>query len=149
MSEQQQPTIIVERGRSAFGAFVWGAVCGAAAALLFAPKTGKETQEELKEGAKRLREGAEEKFREVRESVGEGYEKARADVTEKVGEVRKEVEERKKHAEQALRAGKDAAQKARGDLEKRLSESKAAYKAALAEEEEEEEAAEEEVEAST
>ena len=42
-------------------------------ALLYAPKTGEETQRELKEGARRLRQGAEEKLAELKDSAEETY----------------------------------------------------------------------------
>ena len=54
--------------------------------------------------------------------------------------ARDQVRERKVKAEEALQAGKDAAKRARGDLEERVAESKAAYKAALAESTEDAEA---------
>lgn len=134
MSEDHsQPYIVVEKGPSAFGAFLWGALVGAAAALLFAPKSGEETQADIKEGARRLRRTAEDKFSELRETVEEGYERAREDVSERVDTAREQVRERKQKAEEALKAGKEAAKRARGDLEERVAESKAAYKAALAE----------------
>ncbi len=73
MSENQSPPyIVVEKGASGFSAFLWGALVGAAAALLFAPKSGEETQADLKEGARRLRRDAEDKFAELRENVEEG-----------------------------------------------------------------------------
>lgn len=130
MPEQKEvPYIVVEKGGSSLGAFLWGAAVGAAVALLFAPRSGEETQRELKEGAKRLKKEAEGKFAELRESVEEGYDKLRSDVTERVGQARHEVQERKRQAEEALKAGKEAARRAREDLEKRVSETKAAYRA--------------------
>ncbi|MGH7540814.1 MAG: YtxH domain-containing protein [Gemmatimonadota bacterium] len=131
-----QPTIIVEKSGSGLGAFVMGALVGAATALLFAPKSGEETQRELREGARKLRRGAEEKMSELRDSIEHGVERAREDVSERVVTAREEVRERKRQAEEALKAGKEAAKQARGDLEKRVAESKAAYKAALTEGEE-------------
>jgi gas vesicle protein len=41
--------IIEQRSSGNFGTFVWGLLVGAAAALLFAPKSGRETREELTE----------------------------------------------------------------------------------------------------
>jgi len=132
MSEnQQQPYVIVEKHGSGIAAFFWGTVVGAAAALLFAPMTGKEAQEELREGARRVREEAGERLTEIRGSVGEGVEKARAEVEDRVDTARESVRERRRRAEEALKAGKDAATQARSDLEQRVAESKAAYKAAL------------------
>lgn len=132
MSEyQQQPYVIVEKHGSGFAAFFWGAVVGAAAALLLAPMSGKETQQELRDGARRVREGAGERLSEIRGSVEDGYEKARADVEDHVEVARESVRERRHRAEEALKAGKEAATRARSDLEQRMAESKAAYKSAL------------------
>jgi len=132
MSEnQQQPVVIVEKQGSGFAAFLWGAILGAGAALLFAPMTGQEAQDELREGARRVREGAGERLTEIRGSVGQGVEKARAEVEDRVDTARESVRERRRRAEEALKAGKDAATRARSDLEQRVAESKAAYKAAL------------------
>ncbi len=128
MTEKKDvPTIIIEKS-GGLGSFLWGAIVGAAAALLFAPKSGEETQEDLKEGARRFREEAEQKFQELRRDVEEGYEKARADLTHRFEEAREEVRERRRQAEEALRAGREAAQRARGDLERRVAESKASYR---------------------
>lgn len=132
MSENQEvPYIVIEKRGSSLAAFLWGAVAGAATALLFAPKSGEETQRELKEGARRFREDAEDKLDELRHSVEEGYERMRSDVTDRVGQARQEVQERKHAAEEALRAGKEAARRAREDLERRVAESKADYRAEM------------------
>jgi gas vesicle protein len=132
MSENQsQPTIIVEKHGSGFAAFFWGALFGAAAALLLAPKTGQETQQDLRDGARRLRDEAEEKLTDLRGSIENGYDRARGDVGERVESARDTVRDRRRRAEEALKAGKDAARRARSDLEDRVAESKAAYRAAL------------------
>lgn len=129
MSEKNEvPYIIVEKSGN-LGAFLWGAVAGAVVALLFAPKSGEETQEELKEGARRLKDDAEERITELRRELEEGYERARTDLSQRLEEAREEVRERRLQAEEALKAGRDAARRARGDLERRVAESKAAYRA--------------------
>ncbi len=133
MSEKEQPYVIVERHGAGFAAFVWGAAVGAALALLFAPKSGQQTQEDLREGARRLREGAEEKLTELRDGIETGYERTREEVNERVSAAREDLRERQRRAEEDLKAGKEAAKKARTDLETRVAESKRAYKAALAE----------------
>ena len=54
-------TIVIEReSGGGVGSFLLGAIVGAGIALLFAPKSGEETQEELKQHAGRLRVLAEE-----------------------------------------------------------------------------------------
>lgn len=127
----QQPYVIVEKQGSGFAAFMLGAAVGAVTALLFAPKSGRETQQDLRDGARRLREGAEERIGEIRGGVERGYQKARAEVEDRVETARDTVRDRRERAEEALKAGKDAASRARSDLEKRVAESKAAYRAAL------------------
>jgi gas vesicle protein len=131
MTENQQPYVIVEKQGSGFAAFVMGAAVGAVAALLFAPKSGRETQQDLRDGARRFRDGAEERFGELKENVERGYEKARFEIEDRVDTVRDTVRDNRDRAEEALKAGKDAAARARSDLEARVAESKEAYRAAL------------------
>ncbi|MFV1985862.1 MAG: YtxH domain-containing protein [Gemmatimonadota bacterium] len=132
MSEnQQQPYVIVERHGSGLIAFVMGAMVGAVTALLLAPKSGEETQRGLRDGARRVREDAGTRIGELRGSVEEGYEKARSEIGDRVESARDTVRDRRHRAEEALKAGKDAASQARTDLEQRVAESKAAYRAAL------------------
>ena len=133
-SEQdQQPYVIVERRASGVVAFVCGALVGAGVALLLAPKSGRETQADLREGARRFKEGTGEKLTDLRDTLGDRYDRTRDQVGTQVGAFRRNVADRQKKAGEALKAGKDAARQARSDLEARVSESKAAYRAALAE----------------
>ncbi|MXX69825.1 MAG: YtxH domain-containing protein [Gemmatimonadales bacterium] len=134
MSEQeQQPYVVVERRASGVVAFLCGALVGAGVALLLAPKSGRETQADLKEGARRLREGTGERLTDLRDTLGERYDRTRDRVETQVGAFRRNVADRQKKAGEAIKAGKDAARQARSDLEARVSESKEAYRAALAE----------------
>ncbi len=134
MSEQeQQPYVVVERRASGVVAFLCGALVGAGVALLLAPKSGRETQADLKEGARRLREGTGERLTELKDTLGERYDRTRDQVETQVGAFRRNVADRQKKAGEAIKAGKDAARQARSDLEARVSESKEAYRAALAE----------------
>ena len=127
MSEQdQQPYVIVEKRGSGLVAFLWGSLGGASVALLLAPKTGEETQKDLREGARRLRDDLGEKLEDLRGSFEEGFERVQEETAEHVDAAR----EQQQVAGEAIKAGKDAARKARSDLEQRVAESKAAYKAA-------------------
>ncbi len=133
-SEQdQQPYVIVERRASGVVAFVCGALVGAGVALLLAPKSGRETQADLREGARRFKEGTGERLTDLRDTLGDRYDRTRDQVGTRVGAFRRNVADRQKKAGEALKAGKDAARQARSDLEARVSESKEAYRAALAE----------------
>jgi gas vesicle protein len=115
------PYIVIEKdsGGSA-GAFVVGALVGAGLALLFAPRSGEETQAELRERARRLRESAEDRVREAQRNLEERLDHAREGVQSRLDEVRDAVE-----------AGRTAAHDAREDLERKLERSKAAYRAGV------------------
>ena len=116
------PYIVVEReSGGGVGSFVLGALVGAGLALLFAPKTGAETQEELKEQARRLRSAAEERVREAQRQLEERLEVARDGMQSRMDEVK-----------DAMDAGRHAATEARRDLQGKLDRSKAAYRAGVA-----------------
>ncbi len=115
------PYIVIEReSGGGVGSFVLGALVGAGLALLFAPKTGAETQEELKEQARKLRSAAEERVRD-----------AQRQLEERLGDVREGVQTRFEDVKEAVSTGRDAATEARTDLERRLQRSKAAYRAGV------------------
>jgi gas vesicle protein len=114
------PYIVVERGSGQIGSFVLGALVGAGLALLFAPKTGAETQEDLKAQARRLKSAAEVRVREAQKQLEERLEVAREGVQARVEGVK-----------DAMDAGRKAASEAREDIELRLERSKAAYRAGV------------------
>ena len=121
-SQDDLPYVIVERNSGGgFGSFCLGALVGAGLALLFAPQTGEETQEELKERAKKLRVAAEERVREAQLYYGDHIEAVRDGVQSQVGLVRDAVE-----------TGRQAAETARSDLGAKLERSKAAARAGIA-----------------
>ena len=120
-NQEDSPYIVIERdGGGGVGAFILGALVGAGVALLFAPKSGAETQEDLKRQARKLRSAAEERVRE-----------AQRQIEERLGEVREGVQSRLDNVKEAVTAGRSAAGDARTDLEKRLQRSKAAYRAGV------------------
>lgn len=135
MAERQEkdvPVVVVEERSTGIGGFLFGALLGAAAGLLFAPKSGEETQEEIREGASKLRSDAEEKLADLREELADVYERAREDVATRVDSAREEIDRRRSRAEEAVRTGRDVARSARDDLETRVEESKRAYREAVA-----------------
>ncbi len=110
-AEEGQRTVVVEKdGRSEIGAFLLGALVGAAVALLLAPGSGEDTQRRLKEQAKRLRSLTEDRMKGLREDLGLRVESAKGVVEQ----------------------GKRLAADARADLEDKLERSKAAYRAGAA-----------------
>ena len=122
------PYIVIEKRQTSIAAFLWGAAVGAVTALLFAPKSGEETQQDIRDGVRRLKDEAETKLTTIRGDIERHYETTREEVSERLDTARGELALRKERAERAMRAGRDAARKARVDLEKRVAETKAAYR---------------------
>ncbi|MEZ4415217.1 MAG: YtxH domain-containing protein [Gemmatimonadota bacterium] len=121
MSERgESPYIIVEKGGSGFGSFVLGALLGAGVALLLAPRSGEETQAELKAQARKWKGIAEERVRDASRALGQRVDDAREELHSRVDDVRG-----------AIDSGRQAARDARGDLERRLEQTKAAYRAGI------------------
>jgi gas vesicle protein len=115
------PYIVIEReSGGGVGSFVLGALVGAGLALLFAPQSGRETQDEIKDRARKLRSVAEVRVRDAQRQLEERFEEAREGVHARVDSVKDAVE-----------SGRRAAREARGDLERKLDRSKAAYRAGI------------------
>jgi gas vesicle protein len=115
------PYIVIERGGgSGLGSFFVGALLGAGLALLFAPRSGEETQEELKERARQLKASAEVRVREAHKHLEQRLDLAREG-----------VHARYEGMKEAVEAGRQAATEARGELEEKLERSKAAYRAGV------------------
>ncbi|MEX2465446.1 MAG: YtxH domain-containing protein [Gemmatimonadota bacterium] len=115
------PYIVIEReGGGQVGSFVVGALLGAGLALLFAPKSGEDTQAELRERALKLRDAAEDRMKEAQQNLEGRFDQAREGVQTRFDEVREAVD-----------AGRNAAHEAREDLEHKLDRSKAAYRAGV------------------
>jgi gas vesicle protein len=117
----EAPYIVIERDSGGgVGSFVLGALVGAGLALLFAPKSGAETQEELKQQARKLRTAAEERVREAQRQLEQRLDDVREGVQTRLGDVK-----------EAVNTGRSAAADARSDLEHKLQRSKAAYRAGV------------------
>lgn len=117
---EDAPLVVIERDEnSGAGAFLLGALVGAGLALLFAPRSGKETQEQLKVRARALRDVAQERVRAAQEGL-----------EERLGRAGEQVREQIESVKDAVDAGRQAAVDARGELQDRIATSKAAYRAA-------------------
>ena len=114
-----QPYIVIERRSGGAGAFIWGALIGAGIAMLFAPRSGRETRNEIRAGAMRLRDRAEDAVRGVADAV-----------TDTIGGVRGEVEGRIDAARDAFEAGRQAARQSRRQMEDRVREVRTGTRAA-------------------
>jgi gas vesicle protein len=123
------PHFVIETDEGGgFSTFLLGALVGAAAALLLAPRTGAETQRQLREAAARLREEAEGTVGGARETVTELVERTRGRVEEGMRQARGEIETRADQARSAVDAGRRAARQAREELERRVHDAKATYR---------------------
>lgn len=125
----EQPYIVIEKNDSGVGPLLLGVLIGAGVALLFAPKSGPETRREIKRQAKHATDRVKGAAEEVTGQVVDTFEGARARVEEQIESARSAIEAKKRQVSRAMEAGRDAAQQARGDIERRLAETKAAYHA--------------------
>jgi len=100
---EDQDYIIVERKRGGFGPFVWGALIGAGLALLFAPRSGRQTRAEIRDGVQRLRDQAEEAVRDAQRTVVDRYDTVRGDVRGRVDAARDAFEAGRRAAREARR----------------------------------------------
>lgn len=113
--------VVIEKESSSIGPFLLGLAVGAGLALLFEPQ--------IKRGARLARRKAGEAVEKATDKVADTFETARQKVEERIEAVRDAVAEKREHVDRAVRAGREAADQARADLERRLSETKAAYNA--------------------
>ena len=84
-------------GQAVLFAFLGGAVAGAIAGILFAPKSGAETRRELKDFARKTEEEVIEKAKEARAALDEVIERGKHFVSERRVDI-----------EAAVNAGKEA-----------------------------------------
>lgn len=117
MAEHDEGYVIIEHRTGNFGTFVWGLLAGAAAALLFAPKSGRETRDELTESFYRVREEAEHRLRDVQDTV-----------TSTVDDARRQFDEGVDTARRAVESGREAARSSREQMERRMRESGDAFR---------------------
>jgi gas vesicle protein len=113
------------RGWEFLTGFLLGTVVGAAVALLFAPKSGEETRELIRERGIELKGRAAELTEESRRRAEELAAEARKRAEEAEARGRLVLEEQRTRLQTALEEGKEAAQKKRDELMARLEEEKA------------------------
>lgn len=127
---EDMPYIVIERRSGGFTPFLWGAVLGAGVALLLAPRSGEETQEEIRRGALRLRDGVEGRVTHARDTVTDAVTRTRDRLQDRVDTVRDAYESRAERARTALDTGRRVARDARTELERRVAEAKQTYQSA-------------------
>lgn len=127
--EDDSPYVVIERRSGGVGTFFLGLAIGAGIALLFAPRSGQETRQEIARRARRVKEAAQDTVAGVTESVQDTFAAARQKVEDGLSEAREAIEVKREQVARAVDAGRVAAEQARADLERRLAETKAAYNA--------------------
>jgi gas vesicle protein len=129
--EDDEQVIVIERGGGGpgIGTFLLGAAIGAGLALLFAPQSGAQTRADIKRRARQAKDNATRVAGDVGERVTDTFNDARRRVEEQIDSARDAIQAKRDQVHEAMAAGRAAATDARIDLETRLAETKAAYKA--------------------
>jgi gas vesicle protein len=120
--------VVIEKQEIGIGPFLLGIALGAGAALLFAPQSGEETRRGIARSARRAQGAAQDFVEDVSGTVADKFKEVRTTVEERIEATFEAVDERKRRVTNAYHAGRAAAREARGELEQRIAESKAAYK---------------------
>lgn len=124
------PYIVIERRSGGLSPFLWGALLGAGAALLLAPRSGAETQEEIRRTAYRLRADVEDRVTTARNTVTGTVNRTRDLVQDRIDGIRDVVDGRVGQARHAIDTGRRVARDARSELERRVAEAKESYHSA-------------------
>ncbi|MDB4916488.1 MAG: hypothetical protein JWM95_4132 [Gemmatimonadetes bacterium] len=124
--------VVIEKNGTDIGTLLVGVLIGAGVALLFAPRSGPDTRREIRRRAQQATDTVKGVATDVTDTVTETFETAKARVEEGIESARSAVLTKKRQVSRAMQAGRNAAHEARGDLERRLAETKAAYNAGAA-----------------
>ncbi|HMG70232.1 MAG TPA: YtxH domain-containing protein [Gemmatimonadaceae bacterium] len=122
------PYVIVEKRDVGIGPFLIGLALGAGVAILLAPQSGEETRRIIARRARRAQDAAQGFVEDVSGTVADKFDEVRASVGERIEATLDAVDDKKRRVTNAFHAGRAAAREARGELEQRIAESKAAYK---------------------
>ena len=124
----REPYVIIERREQSVGSLLIGIALGAGVALLLAPQSGVETRREIARRARRAQDAAQDFVGDMSGTVADKFQEVRASVEERIEATLDAVDDKKRRVSNAFHAGRAAARDARGELEQRIAESKAAYK---------------------
>ena len=124
----EEPYVVVERQGGGVGSLFLGLALGAGLALLLAPQSGEETRRAIARRARRAQEAAQDFVEDVSGTVAEKFQEVRGSVEERIEATLDTVDRKRRQVSNAFDVGRAAARQARGELEQRIAESKAAYK---------------------
>lgn len=124
----REPYVVIEKREPGVGPLLLGIALGAGVALLLAPQSGEKTRREIARRARRAQEAAQGFVGDVSGTVADKFQEVRASVEERIEATLDAVDDKKRRVTNAFHAGRAAARDARGELEQRIAESKAAYK---------------------
>ena len=127
--DDDEPYIVIEKHSGGVGDFLLGALIGAGVALLSAPRSGRETREDISRRARAAQDRVRDVAGGVTDQVVDTFENARSRIEEQIETARSAIVTKKDQVTRAMEAGREAAHQARTDLERRLAETKAAYNA--------------------
>jgi gas vesicle protein len=131
--DDDQPYVVIERrSEGGVGAFLFGIALGAGVALLLAPRSGADTRRDIKQRARKVRRAAENVANDVTDTVVDTFQDARRRVEDQIDSALHVVDVKREQMHRAMEAGRAAAREARDELEQRIAESKAAYRAGAA-----------------
>jgi gas vesicle protein len=124
--EDHEPYVVIDRSSSGAGSFLLGLAIGAAAALLFAPRSGRATRRDIRRRALRVQRAAERVATDVSDGVADTFYEARRKVEDQIDSARNAIDIKRQQVHRAMDAGRAAAREAREELEQRIAEGKAA-----------------------
>ena len=127
--DHDEPYIVIETHNGGVSYFLLGALIGSGVALLFAPRSGRETRADITRRARAAQDRVRDVATGVTDQVVDTFETARTRIEEQIESARDAIVTKKEQVTRAMEAGREAAQQARTDLERRLAETKAAYNA--------------------
>ena len=127
--DHDDPYIVIEKHTGGASDFLLGALIGAGVALLFAPRSGRETRADIGRRARAAQDRVRDVAEGVTDQVVDTFEGAKTRIEEQLESARTAIAAKKDQVTRAMEAGREAAYQARTDLERRLAETKAAYNA--------------------
>ena len=104
--------------------FLFGGVIGAVLALLYAPKSGKETREDIKRRSRELLEEMDEQLADVRTQAAKILDEGKKEAEKLRAEAEKRLEEARKRAEKIIDEGKASVASLRTEASGKIEEAK-------------------------